>query len=264
LYCPKCEGIILFPEGLGGEKVCSRCGLVIDETPATQTFSQWAPEWHSNWNEEDSETIKEWLTYLRSVSCQLNLPNFPYREEAARTIRKKNRLLFRSQKLSKNKRTTVAALIYLILKEYDKSRPIKEISQELSLDIRMVRKHVWLLNKTLQSKEEKPVRIQRKTAINYLYEYSRKLSNDRQLIQQAEATIVRVKRAGGNPVGVAAGALYFASKIKKAKLSKEDIGEAFHISERTVYTNEVRIRKLLFEVKPPTAILNRPLLCVAS
>jgi len=245
LFCPNCKGIILYPEGLSGEKVCSICGLVIDETPVAQTFSQWAPEWHSNWNEEDSETTKEWLTYLRSVSCQLNLPNFPYREEAARIIRTKNRVLFRSQKLSKEKRITVAALIYLILKEYDKLRPIKEISEELSLDIRMVRKHVWLLNKTLQSKEEKPMKIQRKTAINYLHDYAKKLTTDRQLIQNAETTIIKVKRAGGNPIGVAAGALYCASKTKRLKISKEDIGKTFHISERTVYTNEVRIRKLL-------------------
>ena len=245
LYCSKCNGIILYPEGLGGEKVCSKCGLVIEEIPVAQTFSQWAPEWYSNWNEEDSETLKEWLTYIRSVSCQLNLPNFPYREEAARTIRTQNKALFRSQKLSKNKRITVAALIYLILKEYDKLRPIKEISKELSLDTRTVRKHVWLLNKTLQSKEKEPVRIQRKTPINYLHEYARKLTSDRQLIQHAENTLSKVKRAGGNPVGVAAGALYCASKVKRVKISKEDIGKTFHISERTVYTNEARIRRLL-------------------
>lgn len=81
--------------------------------------------------------------------------------------------------------------------------------------------------------------------MNYLHEYARKLTNDRQLIQQAETTIIKVRRAGGNPVGVAAGALYCASKIKKAKMSKEAIGKTFHISERTVYINEVRIRKLL-------------------
>lgn len=258
MYCPHCNGSILFPEGLSGEKVCSKCGLVIEETPITQTFSQWAPEWHSNWNEEDSETIKEWLTYLRSVSCQLNLPNFPYREEAARIIRTKNKVLFRSQKLSKNKRITVAALMYIILKEYDKSRSIKEISKALSLDITAVTKHVWLLGKLLLPKEEeKPVRIQRKTAIDYLKEYAIKLTNDIQLIHDAEATIVRIRRAGGNPVGVAAGALYWVSKSKGAAISKGAIGKVFHISERTVYTNEVRIRRLLTENKfSSTAVYN--------
>jgi transcription initiation factor TFIIIB Brf1 subunit/transcription initiation factor TFIIB len=119
-----------------------------------------------------------------------------------------------------------------------------------------------LLNKTLRLKEEKPIKIQRKTSANYLYENSRKLVNDRQLIEFAEATVSRVKRAGGNPVGVAAGALYFAAKTKRAKLSKEDIGRVFNISARTVYSNEMRIRQLLSEVKPPKAV-NNPLLCVA-
>ena len=124
--CPKCYGIIVYPEGLNGEKICTQCGLVIEETPAIKSFTKWAPEWHSNWSEQDSETLKEWLTTLRAVSCQLNLPNFPYREEAARTIRTQNHLLFKSQKLSKNKRATVAALMHLVLKEYGKMRSIKE------------------------------------------------------------------------------------------------------------------------------------------
>jgi transcription initiation factor TFIIIB Brf1 subunit/transcription initiation factor TFIIB len=245
LECPLCQGTIIYPEGLPGEKICSNCGLVVDQTPATNQFGQWTPEWYSNWSEEDSETLKEWLTALRAVSCQLNLPNFPYREEAARTIRSQNKVLFRSQKLSKNKRTTVAALIHLILREYNKLRPIKDISNELSLDNRAVTKHVWLLNKTLHSKEKKLIRIQRKTALDYLNEYAGKLTGDKQIIQYAESTIIKVKRLGGNPVGVAAGAMYSACKIKKAKISKEEIGKTFHISERTVYTNEKRVRRIL-------------------
>ena len=134
MKCHTCDSVIIYPEGLEGEKICSRCGLVIDETPTFKGYAQWTPEWHSNWNEEDSETLKEWLTTLRAVSCQLNIPNYPYREEAARTIRKQNHSLFKSQKLSKNKRATIAALMHLTLKEYDKMRPIKEISKQLSLD----------------------------------------------------------------------------------------------------------------------------------
>jgi transcription initiation factor TFIIIB Brf1 subunit/transcription initiation factor TFIIB len=255
LDCPKCDGKIIYPEGFGGEKICSKCGLVVDDAPVSQAFALWAPEWYSNWSEEDSETLKEWLTTLRSVSCQLNLPNFPYREEAARTIRTQNRVLFRSQKLSKNKRTTVAALMHLILREYEKLRPVKEISKELSLDHRAVTKHVWLLNKTLRSKEKAPIRIQRKTAIDYLHEYAGKLTDDKQIIQHAESTLIKVKRAGGNPVGLAAGALYCACKTKKAKISKEDIGKTFHISERTVYTNESRIRKIVAATAPMTTAI---------
>ena len=77
LDCPKCSGTIVYPEGLSGEKTCSQCGLVIDEMPAFQISANWVPEWHSNWDEDDSETTKQWLTNLRSVSCQLHLPDFP-------------------------------------------------------------------------------------------------------------------------------------------------------------------------------------------
>ena len=247
---------IVYPEGLEGEKICSKCGLVLDETPSFKGYVQWAPEWHSNWNEQDSETLKEWLTVLRGVSCQLNLPNYPYREEAARTIRKQNRALFKSQKLSKNKRATVAALIHLVLKEYDKMRSIKEISKELSLDHRMVMKQSWLLNKTLETKKE-PIKIRRKTSVDYLHEYATKITADKELILNAENILKKIRRSGGNPIGLAAGAFYYVAK--RTKISKEEIGETFGISERTVYSNEAKIRKLL-KVAPTD---NLPMLIVA-
>ena len=235
---------ILSPEGSEGEKICSKCGAVIDETPTLKGFTQWTPEWYSNWDEQDSETLKEWLTILRSVSCQLNIPNYPYREEAARTIRKQRQTLFRSQKLSKNKRATVAALMHLTLREYNKRRPIKEISRELSLDPKTVMKQTWLLSKVLKQKKES-LRIPRKTAVDYLHECAGKITSDKELILQAQNNVLRIKRFGGNPIGLAAGAFYDVCKKNKIKISKEKIGEAFRISPMTVYINETRIRRLL-------------------
>jgi transcription initiation factor TFIIIB Brf1 subunit/transcription initiation factor TFIIB len=242
INCHSCDGELVYPEGLNGEKICAKCGLVIDETPSFKSFSHWTPEWHSNWNEQDSETLKEWLTTLRAVSCQLNIPNFPYREEAARTLRKQTHCFSKSQKLSKNKRATVAALIHLVLKEYDKVRPIKDISQELVLDKKLVLKQTWILKKTLDP--EKKVIIQRKTPKDYLFEKGRKVTFNEEIISSAEKTLLFIKGSGGNPIGVAAGALYFVCK-KKTKISKNIIGQAFGISERTVYANEVRIRGLI-------------------
>lgn len=241
--CIKCDGEVVYPEGLNGEKICSKCGLVVDDTPSFKGYNQWTPEWYSNWSEADSETLKEWLTNLRSVSCQLNLPNYPYREEAARTIRKQNHIIFKSQKLSKNKRATIAALMHIVLKEYDKMRTIKEISKELSLDSKAVMKQAWLLSKTLSTKKE-PVRIQRKTAIDYLHEYAGKMASNRELILEAEKTLQTIRRSGGNPIGLAAGAFYYVCK-KQTRISKEKIGSTFGISPRTVYSNEAKIRRLI-------------------
>jgi transcription initiation factor TFIIIB Brf1 subunit/transcription initiation factor TFIIB len=240
----QCEGAMIYPEGLRGEKICSKCGLVLETNLPVKSFTNWTPEWNSNWDEQDSETLKEWLTILRTISCQLNVPNFPYREEAARTLRRQKQTIFKSQKLSKDKRSTVAALMHLVLKEYNKMRPIKEISEELSLDIKTVHKHSWILQKTLQPKEE-PVTNQRKTALDYLHEYGGKTTNNKDILIEAQKTLNKVKRSGGNPIGVAAGALYYTCKTKKCDITKENIGKTFRISARTVYANEARIRRLL-------------------
>jgi transcription initiation factor TFIIIB Brf1 subunit/transcription initiation factor TFIIB len=253
--CQKCDSLIVYPEGLTGEKICTNCGLVIEDMPAFKSFAQWTPEWYSNWKEEDSETLKEWLTTLRSVTCQLNIPNYPYREEAARTIRTQNHLLFKSQKLSKNKRASVAALMHLVLKEYNKMRPIKDIAKELSLDTKSVMKKAWILNKILDQVEKEPLKIKRKTSLDYLHEYSGELTQNKELILNAEKILIKLKRSGGNPIGLAAGALYFSCKEKKAKVSKEKIGQTFHIPPRTVYINEARIRKLLTRTKLNTILI---------
>ena len=245
MMCSNCLSEAVAPEGPDGEKVCNKCGLVLNHTPIrTQSFSQWNPEWHSNWHDEDSETLKEWLTTLRTVSCQLQLPNFPYREEAARTIRKQNHLLFQSQKFGKNKRATIAALIHLILKEYGKTRPLKEIAQQLSLDTTLVMKQAWNLSRTINS-EKNVLKIERKNSKDHLFEQGSKIIRDNSLLIEAEETLKKLRRPGGNPRALAAGALYNACKNQKVKVSKEQIGVAFGISHRTVYTNEAKIRILL-------------------
>jgi transcription initiation factor TFIIIB Brf1 subunit/transcription initiation factor TFIIB len=247
MECPNCNGTVLAPQGQNGERVCGGCGLVFGKTPIAkeQSFIQWNPQWYSNWNENDSETLKEWLTILRTVSCQLNLPNFPYREEAARRIRKENNVLFRSQRFGKNKRATIAALLHIILREYEKNRPIKEICQQLSLDSRLVMKQSWALKKTVVDSRQRLVNSPRKKSAEYLFEYGAKITNDTRLLIAAKQTLKKIRKTGGNPVALASGALYHVCKNEKLKVSKEQIGKAFGISHRTVYANEAQIRAIL-------------------
>jgi transcription initiation factor TFIIIB Brf1 subunit/transcription initiation factor TFIIB len=244
LKCPKCGGSTIFPEGLAGENVCSTCGLVVEEMVILHPFSKWFPEWPSNWNERDSETLKEWLTALRTVSCQLNLPNFPYREEAARAIRKQKPLFFQTQKFGKNKRATIAALMHLILKEYGKERNLQEICQQLGLDNKLVFKQAWTLEETIKTQSQ-VLKIQRKSSRNYLFERAGKLTSNQNLLLTAGKTLFRIQKKGGNPISVAAGAFYYACKVEKVKMTKKTIGKAFCISDRTVDTNERKIRKHL-------------------
>lgn len=242
--CPECRGTTVYPGGSIRERVCTNCGLVLGETSPARRFSQWNPNWPSKWIKEDSETLKQWLTTLRIVSCQLNLPNFPYREEAARLIRTKNHLFFQCQKLAKNKRETVAALMHLILREYGRERSIKKICQQLSLNSKLVMKQTWNLKKQIKPKKERQP-TQRKSSKKYLYKYGGELTSNNQLLLKAQETLAKVKRNGGNPKSLAAGALYYACKLNKVKITKKAIGKTFCISDRTVDTNERKIRRLI-------------------
>ena len=247
LKCPLCNGTSVSPEGLKGEKVCSTCGLVINQTNIIPMFNQWTPEWHSNWSPEEPESLKEWLTTLRTVSCQLKIPRFPYQEEAAIKIRKHNSIFVKSQRFAKNKRATIVALIHLVLTEYNKNRPVKQMCQELNIDSKLVLKQIWML-KTINAKKGL-LKIQRKTSKDYLVEYSTQITSKNETLTFAKKVIAKIQKLGGNPISIAAGAFYYASKTTKNPISKSRIGEVFHISPRTVDTNERRIRNLL--VIPP-------------
>jgi transcription initiation factor TFIIIB Brf1 subunit/transcription initiation factor TFIIB len=249
LNCPECHDTVVFPKGSDGELVCKNCGLVVSTPPTIPSFTKWAPKWFSNWDEDDSETLRAWLTTLRTISCQLNIPNFPYREEAARMIRTNSNVLFRSQRFGKNKREAVAALVHLVLKEYDKMRPLKEISQKLSLDHRLVTKYAWTMHKMIEFHGASSTKDNlRKSAKDYLRKYGWKLTADAKLMEHAEQMLKTIrKQISGNPISLAAGALYFVCKNRNMKVSKDKIGEAFHISGRTVYSNERRINRLMSE-----------------
>jgi len=84
------------------------------------------------------------------------------------------------------------------------------------------------------------------SAKDYLRKYGWKLTYNAELIQTAEQLLTSIrKEMSGNPISLAAGALYFVCKSRKMKMSKDEIGKAFHISGRTVYSNERRISRLM-------------------
>jgi len=239
MQCPECQGPLISPSGQQGETVCQKCGLVVQRIRTSQTFAQWAPEWFSNWDQDDSDTLREWLTTLRTISCQLNLPNFPYREEAARIIRTKSSQLFRSQRFGKNKREAVAALMHLILKEYNEMRPLKEICETLNLDHHLVYKYAWTMRTIINLNNNFTPR-------DYLKKYGAKLIPDPTHLQAAEQILTSIqKKISGNPASIAAGALYLVCRNNGTKIGKDEIGRAFHISGRTVYSSQRRICRLI-------------------
>lgn len=239
MQCPECEETLISPEP-GGELVCPECGTVKKRpTGISVSFRDWTPEWFSNWNEDDSDTLKEWLTTLRTASCQLNLSTFPFREEAARIIRAKRNELLRSQKFGKNKRVAIAALIYLVLREYGKMRPMKEICKTLNVDYRLAFKYEWDMRSILSMNGSF-------TAKEHLMACGPRLTNEKSYLQAAEYLLDCIqKRLGGHPASLAAGALYFVCKNKGEKISKEEIGSAFNVSGRTVYSSQSRISKII-------------------
>jgi len=240
LDCPECRGPVVLPDGSSGETVCRKCGLVVTQAVTNEPqFTNWTPKWFSNWDQNDSETLRQWLTTLRIASCQLNLPHFPYTEDAAHVIRLRRDAFFQCQRFGKNKREAVAALIYLILRKYDEIRSLREICERLSLNHHLVKKYAWSMREMTNFGRTY-------SAKDYLRAYGWKLTRDPGLIKRAERLLAQIHgKISGNPISLAAGAFYLVCRKGKVMISKQDIGKAFHISGRTVYSNERRISRLL-------------------
>ena len=84
------------------------------------------------------------------------------------------------------------------------------------------------------------------SAKDYLRKYGGNLTSDATLIQTVERLLTTIRREiSGNPVSLAAGAFYLVCKSTGMKISKDEVGKAFNISGRTVYSNERRISKLI-------------------
>ncbi|HLN46372.1 MAG TPA: cyclin family protein, partial [Candidatus Sulfotelmatobacter sp.] len=113
----------------------------------------------------------------------------------------------------------------------------------LSLNSRLVTKQAWDLKKIQINNHPNSANTHAKTSIDYLFNFGGKIVTDKKLLIEAEE-ILKNLLPSGNPVTLAAGALYYVCK-KETRVTKEQIAEAFKISHRTVYTNEARIRKIL-------------------
>jgi len=84
------------------------------------------------------------------------------------------------------------------------------------------------------------------TAKDYLRKHGPKLTLETTYLQAAEYVLTGIqKKISGNPASLAAGALYFVCKNKGIKISKDQIGNAFHVSGRTVYSSKRRITKII-------------------
>ena len=109
------------------------------------------------------------------------------------------------------------------------------------------------MNKTAIENQNNRLGISRKTSTDYLFEYGGRITSNTKLLVEAKVILQKIRKKGGNPIALAAGALYYVYKKKNLKITKEKIAQAFGISHRTVYSNEAQIRAKLQQMSEQNA-----------
>ena len=98
----------------------------------------------------------------------------------------------------------------------------------------------WILKEI--NIKKRLIKTQRKRSKDYLNEYGHQVTQKKETIILAKRILNVLQKRGKNPISVAARALYYSSEITKSRSSKSQIEKIFHISPRTVDTNERKIR----------------------
>ena len=281
-YCSECGGYIIFNPELG-EEVCSQCGLVINDrvvdyshfdkrmynqqeriereqtgplitslTPSVGLHTvilkekinnpnlKRAAKWNSRMTWEERNLLIA-STELKRISSNLSLPD--YVKQAAVKLYKQ----IYKQKMLKGRsiHAMVAACVYYVCRELKINRTLHEILDETSSNAKTVKGCINIIFNKLHLKKSII------DPISLIPKYTTKLGLNAD-IEKASIKILKSfmkmnYSCGKDPVGLCAGAIYLACKLKKVKLSQREIAEITGTSEVTIrsrvkeFSNNIKI-----------------------
>jgi len=272
--CPECGSTKLVKDIEMGETICSDCGLVIRENILDQ-----GAEWRAFTPQEEKSkaragtptkysrydkglsTVQMWrlrrwqirsgvhasksrnlvmaMTELQRLSEKLHIPS-SVQDMAAVIYRKAlNRGLVRGRSIA----AIVAGSLYAACRFTKIPRTLREITEVSLQDRKEVSRAYRLIVRNLKMKMpiDKPL------------DYVTKIAEKAGVPSDAEGLAIKIikeaekKRAtmGKDPSGLAAAALYIASKIKKERITQSQLAEAADVTEVTIRNRKKDLMKSL-------------------
>jgi transcription initiation factor TFIIB len=268
-FCSECGGYIIYDLELG-EEVCSKCGLVIHDrlidyshcdkrtynyqeklerdqngppiSPLTPTvglhtvFSKKeitnpnlkrAAKWNSRMSWEERNFLIS-TTELKRISSNLDLPD--YVKESAMKLY--NRIYKMNMLKGRSINAMVAACIYYVCRELEINRTLHEILDETSCTAKTVRGCYSTIIKKLH------LNTAIINPISLIPKYIAKLGLNSD-IEKASINILKSYMklnisCGKDPSGLCAGAIYLVCKLKKVRVSQQEIARKIGVSEVTI------------------------------
>ncbi|MBD3203531.1 hypothetical protein GF327_04505 [Candidatus Woesearchaeota archaeon] len=172
--------------------------------------------------------LKLALPEIKRLSSVLNLPRH-IEEEIARIYRT---ALQRELVRGHSTEAIVAGTTYLVLRMYDIPKSMNEVAEVAGLSKKRLSKNYKYVSRKLNIKTM-PV-----DPINFVHRYGSELGLEAETQTKAIEIINRARKeqllSGRSPKGIAAGALYVASRIKQDRKTQAEIARVADVTEVTV------------------------------
>ncbi|MBT4646922.1 hypothetical protein HN827_04580 [archaeon] len=168
------------------------------------------------------------LSELKRISSLLNLPNY-VEEEIARIY---TEAIHKGLVRGHSTEAVVSGVVYAVLRMYDIPRTLNEVSEVTGIDKKRVAKNFKYVSRNLN------IRTLPIDPINYISRFASELALDAKTQTKAvdivQKAIQKEITSGRSPKGIAAGALYIASKINNEKKTQAEIAKVADVTEVTV------------------------------
>ena len=168
------------------------------------------------------------LSEIKRIVSVLGLPNYVEEEISRIYTEAVQRGLVRGHSTE----AVVAGVVYAVLRMYDIPRTLNEVSEVTGIDKKKVAKNFKYVSRNLN------IRTLPIDPMNYVARFASEL-NLNPKTQTKALNIVQVATkeeitSGRSPKGIAAGALYIASKIHNEKKTQAEIAKVADVTEVTV------------------------------
>ncbi len=168
------------------------------------------------------------IAEIKRISSLLNLPKYVEEEIARIYTEAVQRELVRGHSTE----AVVAGVVYAVLRMYDIPKTLNEVSQITGIDKKRLAKNFKYVSRKLN------IRTLPIDPLNYIARFASELQLEARTQTKAIDIIQKARQeqivSGRSPKGLAAGALYIASKINQERKTQAEIAKVADVTEVTV------------------------------
>jgi len=243
--CPACGAESLRHQAAIESWICAECSYVVDsgDEPSVSNSSKLIEE-----STDDKAGQIDWKSQIAvSDSSEVNLMEALSRtEDVTDAVGLSNERTLRAGEMiaeawqinfmhGRSQERTIGAIIYAVSREVDAALPPAMIGEEMMVDRTVIKQTFQTLNRELNLDIKPPVPCEFVEAISEELELPANVEPAAKVLLRQQDTY------GGNPIGIAAAAVYVTHKQNENKLTLKQLAEVTGLTKETVWRQKEQL-----------------------